>query len=310
MYRLLAGAYLGWGLGANDAANVFGTGVMTGVVRYRTAVILTAVFVIISSYFEGHGGIETYGKLVGMDITGAFTATLAAAITINVFTVLSLPASTSQAIVGSILAIGLTNGTLDPGVFLKIAMSWVASPVCAAAFSYFFYRLLGSLVEPRIQNIRVWSSVIKAGFYLAGVYGAYTLGANNVANTTAVFVEAGLVEPGTALIVGGGGIALGVLTYSKRVMNTVGSRITGMSELAGLVAVLSMDITVHLFTWIGVPVSNTQAIVGSVVGVGLVKTSKQIDRRLLGRIGVGWVSTPLLAMILTLLFTRVFAFFR
>ncbi|HUT66337.1 MAG TPA: inorganic phosphate transporter [Spirochaetota bacterium] len=60
MYRLLAGVYLGWGLGANDAANVFSTGVATGVVRYRTAIFLTAVFVMIGAYVEGARGIATY----------------------------------------------------------------------------------------------------------------------------------------------------------------------------------------------------------------------------------------------------------
>jgi PiT family inorganic phosphate transporter len=96
VYRLLAGVYPGWGLGANDAANVFGTGVATGVVRYRTAIFLTAVFVIIGAYVEGARGIATYGKLSEMDIGSVFIATLAPAITINLLTVLALPVSTSE----------------------------------------------------------------------------------------------------------------------------------------------------------------------------------------------------------------------
>jgi len=72
MFRIIAGIYLGWGLGANDAANIFGTGVSTGVIRYRTAVILTAVFVLIGAYLEGARGIKTLGGLTDMDITTAF----------------------------------------------------------------------------------------------------------------------------------------------------------------------------------------------------------------------------------------------
>jgi PiT family inorganic phosphate transporter len=53
MFRLISGIYLGWGLGANDAANVFGTGVASGVVRYRIAVILTALFVIAGALVQG-----------------------------------------------------------------------------------------------------------------------------------------------------------------------------------------------------------------------------------------------------------------
>jgi PiT family inorganic phosphate transporter len=307
VYRLLAGVYLGWGLGANDAANVFGTGVAAGVVRYRTAVVLAAVFVILGAYIEGFRGIETYGKLSSMDVRSAFVATLAAAITVNLLTMIAIPVSTSQAIVGAILAVGITSGTLDTSVFLKIILSWVLCPIGAGIISNVLYRLLGWLIEARVHNIRIWSTIIKGGFYFAGVYGAYTLGANNVANTTGIFVKAGMVELDVALLIGGGAIALGVLTYSRGVMRTVGKRITAMSDFAALAAVLSMDITVHIFTWVGVPVSTSQAIVGAVVGVGLVKSSKSIDRRVLGRIGVGWLSTPIISLILSLLIMKVYA---
>ena len=46
MYRLLSGIFMGWSLGSNDSANIFGTAVFSKKIRYRTAVILCAVFVI------------------------------------------------------------------------------------------------------------------------------------------------------------------------------------------------------------------------------------------------------------------------
>jgi len=84
-------------------------------------------------------------------------------------------------------------------------------------------------------------------------------------------------------------------------MYTVGRRITDLSDFAALVAVLGQDITVHIFTWVGVPVSTSQAIVGAVMGVGLVKTSKAINFKMLGNIGIGWVSTPTSAFLITFL---------
>jgi PiT family inorganic phosphate transporter len=75
-------------------------------------------------------------------------------------------------------------------------------------------------------------------------------------------------------------------------------------------AVLGQDITIHIFTWIGVPVSTSQAIVGAVMGVGLVKSSKAINFRILASIGLGWVSTPAISFIITvglmLLYTSLF----
>ncbi|HEB32139.1 MAG TPA: inorganic phosphate transporter, partial [Spirochaetes bacterium] len=131
------------------------------------------------------------------------------------------------------------------------------------------------------------------------IYGSYTLGANNVANSTGVFVKAGIITPAAAVIIGGLSIGLGVLTFSKRVMMTVGRKITNLSDFAALMAVLGQDIIVHIFTWVGVPVSSSQAIVGAVMGVGFVKSSKAINFKVLGSIGLGWLSTPAISFITT-----------
>jgi PiT family inorganic phosphate transporter len=305
MFRLLSGVYLGWGLGANDAANVFGTAVATRVVTYRTAVILTSIFVLIGSLVQGPRGMHTVGALADMDVNTAFIASLAAAITINALTLLAIPVSTSQAIVGAILAVGLTGSGVELRVLTKVLVSWVASPVAAAGISFLLYRALGSLIEARVKSVRVWSTIMKTGFYIAGIYGAYALGANNVANTTAVFFRAGMVGPAQAALIGGIAIGLGVLTYSKRVMYTVGRRITRMSEFAGLIAILGQDITVHFFSWVGVPVSTSQAIVGAVMGVGLVKSSRAVDFRVIGRIVIGWLTTPVAAFAIAWILLRV-----
>ena len=304
MFRLISGIYLGWGLGANDAANVFGTGVASGVVKYRTAIILTSIFVLIGAYLEGSKGIATYGKLANFDLNTAFIASLAAAITINVLTILALPVSTSQAIVGSMVAVGIIGGDLNLKILTKVLLSWILTPIGAGIISYILYRILGWLIEGRIKNVRVWSLMMKVGFFIVGIYGAYTLGANNVANSVGVFVKAGMVSSTTAAIIGGLSIGLGVLTFSKRVMMTVGKKITNLSDFAALIAVLGQDLTVHIFTWVGVPVSTSQAIVGAVMGVGFVRSSKSLNLKVLANIGLGWLSTPTSSLIIALILLK------
>jgi len=304
MFRLISGIYLGWGLGANDAANVFGTGVASGVVKYRTAIILTSIFVLIGAYLEGSKGIATYGKLANFDLNTAFIASLAAAITINVLTILALPVSTSQAIVGSMVAVGIIGGDLNLKILTKVLLSWILTPIGAGIISYILYRVLGWLIEGRIKNVRVWSLMMKVGFFIVGIYGAYTLGANNVANSVGVFVKAGMVSSTTAAIIGGLSIGLGVLTFSKRVMMTVGKKITDLSDFAALIAVLGQDLTVHIFTWVGVPVSTSQAIVGAVMGVGFVRSSKSLNLKVLANIGLGWLSTPTSSLIIALILLK------
>ena len=208
---------------------------------------------------------------------------------------------------GSILAIGIYTHSLSLKILTKVLLSWILNPIGAAIISYILYKFLGHLIEGKVKNVRVWSMMMKIGFFAVGIYGSYTLGANNVANATGVFVKAGMLTPTMAAIVGGLSIGLGVLTFSKRVMMTVGKRITQMSEFAALIAVLGQDITVHIFTWIGVPVSTSQAIVGAVMGVGLVKSSKAINLKVLGNIGLGWLSTPTASLIIALIMLKLYS---
>lgn len=100
MFRLISGIFMGWSLGSNDSANVFGTAVFSKKVRYRTAVILTAVFVMAGAVLQGYRGMHTLRGLTEQTIDTAFIASLSAAVTVMLMTILKLPVSTSQAVVG------------------------------------------------------------------------------------------------------------------------------------------------------------------------------------------------------------------
>ncbi len=72
---LSSGLFLGWSLGANDAANVFGTAVASRMVRFSTAATLAAVFVILGGMVNGPAAMETLGEFGHIDmLVGAFTA--------------------------------------------------------------------------------------------------------------------------------------------------------------------------------------------------------------------------------------------
>ncbi len=101
-------------------------------------------------------------------------------------------------------------------------------------------------------------------------------------------------------------IALGILTFSKNVMSTVGSRLVQLDAFSALVAVLAEAITVHIYAVVGVPVSTSQAIVGAVLGIGLFKGVKTINRRTLFNILSGWLCTPLIAGLICFLAGKIF----
>ena len=99
----------------------------------------------------------------------------------------------------------------------------------------------------------------------------------------------------TAVLIGGLSISLGILTFSKGVMETVGRKLVRLDPFSALVVVLAEAVTVHIYTFVGVPVSTSQAVVGAILGVGIVKGISTVSRRTLGNILIGWFLTPVVA---------------
>ena len=302
MWKILSGVVLGWSLGANDSANIFGTGVTTGTVKYRTAILLTAVFVLLGSLIDGPKCIKTLGEISRLQPLDAFSCALATAITMGFLTFLALPASTSQAIVGAIVGAGILSGTAEFSKLYKIVSCWVLTPIGGIIIAFLLHKVLGYLLDKTVTSMRQRNLIYTVGILVAGSYGAYSLGGNNVANVTGVYVGAGILSASMASLIGGLSIASGVLTYSKKVMMTVGKGIAPLDPFSGVIAVIAEALTLHIFTQIGVPVSSSQAIVGAVVGVGLVGDMRTVSHKMLARIAVGWLLTPISAGALTYLF--------
>jgi PiT family inorganic phosphate transporter len=137
--------------------------------------------------------------------------------------------------------------------------------------------------------------ILRVGLLLCGCYAAYALGANNVANVAAVLVDDRFFTAPVAALLGGLAIAAGTLTFSKPVILVVGDGIAHLDSLSALSSVLSMALTVHLYALLGVPVSTSHAIVGAILGLGLVHGLQVIRWRTLGRIGLAWLLTPVAA---------------
>jgi len=309
MWFLLSGIYLGWALGANDAANVFGTGVTSGLVSYKMAVILTTIFVILGAVMEGTKCFDTVGYFTSLTLFTALLVTLSAAITVTLMTRLKLPVSTSQAILGAIVGIAIVGEGwrgLPMDKLTKVVLCWIFTPLGAAVISFLLFMGLGYLVN-RIRGLAFFTHLMRIGILVTGCFSAYALGSNNVANTTGAFVGAGLITPIEGALIGSISIGVGALTYSRGVMISVGRRISLLDPFSALVVVLAGAITVYLYTQIGVPVSTSQAVVGAVAAIGLAKGIRTINKKMLFFILLGWISTPLLAASLSILMLLLFS---
>lgn len=307
MWQLSSGVFLGWSLGANDAANVFGPAVASRMVRFGTSAALCSIFVVAGALLQGSQGMHTYQELSPIgSLNVAFIVSLAAAATVTLMTLWGLPVSTSQSVVGSLLLVGLMTGNLQTEPLIKVLICWVSTPVGAMIASASLYLLLGKAMNKLDMDIFSYDRNLKTALVLAGSYGAYALGANNVANVTGAFVGENMLTPFWACLIGSLAISLGVITYSRNVMMTVGRGLVKLDAFSAFIVVLSKALTVHIFAWIGVPVSTSQAIVGAVLGIGLVKGVKTVDRRVLWRILFGWIGTPAVSFILAAILYYVF----
>ena len=324
---LSSGLFLGWSLGANDAANVFGTAVGSRMIRFTTAAIICGIFVILGAYVSGTGAAQTLGKLGAVNaIGGSFMAALAAGLTVYWMTKLGLPVSTSQAIIGSIIGWNLfSDSYTDISSLLKILSTWIICPLLSAVIAAFLFSVAKIFVRKMGIGLIRFDGYTRLALILAGAFGAYSLGANNIANVMGVFVPVApfpdmLFGQGFSIssaqqlfLVGGLAIAVGVFTYSKRVMMTVGSELMRLTPLAAWVAVMSHSIVLFLFaserleqllakmslpTIPLVPVSSSQAVVGAVIGIGMLQGGREIQWPRVYSIVKGWVITPLISCLL------------
>jgi PiT family inorganic phosphate transporter len=188
---------------------------------------------------------------------------------------------------GSRLGIGLGNGML---------MSFVVAVVMGGIGRWTVEKTVLKRGEEGVEEIFRRLQV------LTSCYVALAHGANDVANamgplagiyiiyvTHAVSPE--VPVPFFLLALGGFGIALGVVTWGHRVIETVGTKITTLTNTRGFAVDFGTATCVLIASKLGLPVSTTHAAVGAVVGVGLARGVDAVDFRVVWKICLYWVIT-------------------
>ena len=235
--------------------------------------------------------------------------------------------SASQAIVGAIIGWNFFSKSLtDLTSLTQIVSSWVIGPLLAAVFAAALLKLTQLLLRSVPLHLFRIDAATRYGLLIVGAFASYSLGANNIANVMGVFVPAapfddldvfGVFTLNAAqqlFLLGGIAISVGVFTYSKRVMLTVGNDLFRLSPISALIVVLAQALVLFLFSseglqhWLSshglptfplVPVSSSQAVIGAIIGIGLAKGGRNIRLGVLGNVFWGWVSTPIVTAILS-----------
>ena len=150
-----------------------------------------------------------------------------------------------------------------------------------------------------VEKIFVWLQIITAA-YVAFAHGANDR-SNAIGPMAAVYdiissggeLSSKVDVPLWLVLLGSAGIAIGVMTWGWRVMETIGTKITEITPTRGFAAEFGAATTILIFSmpFLAVPVSTTHTLVGSVVGVGLAGGAKNVDFRVFGKIAASWVAS-------------------
>ena len=147
---LISAAYVSFSLGANDVGNAIGPLLNRFPDKGPQLAALGGIAIAAGALTFGHRVTDTVGKsITPLDYPGALAAQLSAAFGVHLFSMLGIPVSTSQAIVGGVIGVGLSKGAqaVSTQRIARIFIGWILTPTCAAIFAAVMYRLLDYLVR-------------------------------------------------------------------------------------------------------------------------------------------------------------------
>ena len=291
--------------GFHDAANSIATIVSTGAMRPQWAIVWAAFFNFIAFLFFGLHVANTVGKGIIDPLIVDHHVVLGAlcgAIFWNVVTwYYGIPSSSSHALIGGLAGAAVAKGgvhTLIASGFLKTAAAIVLSP----AFGFLFGASLMIMVSwmwARSTPRRVDRWFNKLQFVSAALY-SMGHGSNDAQKTMGIIwmllLAAGVMEsqdtlPLWVVLSCQAAMGLGTLFGGWRIVKTMGMRITKLKPVSGFCASASGAATLFLATGLGVPVSTTHTITGSIVGVGSVQKFSAVRWGVAGSIVWAWLFT-------------------
>jgi PiT family inorganic phosphate transporter len=322
----LVGIYMAWNMGANDVANSVSTSVGSRAITLKGAIIIVSILIPVGAIFFGKGVTKTIGKgIVSIDnipdpnvvVAGALAALLSAGLWLSIATWRGLPVSTTHSAVGGMLGFGLISGggEIQWGIMKKIVMSWILSPLVGALTAYVIYTLLiKKFLLARKVKLKRMEKVFGYLQIASAMYVAFAFGSNDVANAVGPIymllsvkgAQAG-AEPDVSLllVIGAGGIVLGAATWGYRVIDTVGKRVTEITPTRGFSAEFAGASVILANSYLGLPISTTHTVVGSIIGVGMARGIKALNLAIIYRIIGSWLLTVPIAAGLSMVAYRI-----
>src|SRR5579872_5639127 len=291
--------------GLHDTANSIATIVSTRMLRPRYAVVWAAFFNFVAFLLFGVHVARTIGVgIVAADVMDAHVifGALMGAISWNLITWwVAIPSSSSHALIGGLLGAGITkagvasivwSGVLTTGAFIVLSplLGFYLSLLLVLLVSWAFVRARPRAVEGTFHWLQFASaSLISLGH--GGNDAQKTMGIIAVLLFSQGRLNGEFYVPFWVVITCQTAMALGTLIGGWRIVHTVGSKITRLTPVQGCCASTAGALMLFAATYLGIPVSTTHTVTGSVIGVGAARKVSAVRWNIAGNIVIAWIIT-------------------
>jgi PiT family inorganic phosphate transporter len=291
--------------GLHDTANSIATIVSTRMLRPRSAVMWAAFFNFIAFLLFGVHVAQTIGVgIVSAEVTDArvIFGALMGAISWNLITWWAgIPSSSSHALIGGLVGAGVTKagfasivwpGLLTTGAFIVLSpiLGFLLALLLVLTVSWAFVRAHPRSVEGTFRWLQfVSASLISLGH--GGNDAQKTMGVIAVLLFSQGQLGGDFYVPFWVVITCQAAMALGTLIGGWRIVHTVGSKMTRLTPVQGCCASTGGAIMLFAATFLGIPVSTTHTVTGSIVGVGAARKVSAVRWDVASNIVIAWVIT-------------------
>ncbi|HEY7356479.1 MAG TPA: inorganic phosphate transporter [Ktedonobacterales bacterium] len=308
--------------GFHDTANAIATSVSTRVLSPRFAILMAAILNFVGAFIS-----TNVAKTIGGDVAASsaltpvvIMAALLAAISWNLITwSYGLPSSSSHALIGGIVGAAVAGsaqhfGVLNGGGILKIVLSLVLSPVLGLIIAYALgvglLWVFRGFMPAQVTSISRWLQRVSAAFV------AFSHGSNDAQKTMGVITAAVLTYQGSTvtdfkvpdwvIVLSATAIALGTSFGGWRIIKTMGMRIVKLRPLDGFASQTSSALVIISASLLGLPVSTTHVIAGSIMGAGARQRISAVRWGVAGNMVIAWVITGPITAILAAIIYEIF----
>jgi PiT family inorganic phosphate transporter len=271
------------------------------VVNLKKALFISAIAVFLGAFFFGHNVSKTLREEVTVfsgDNTFIVSVLLGAGLWVAFASWMGWNISTTASIVGSLVGCALLAGrSVNWFTILKIFASWITSPLIGFALSIIFVILISKTVMFFVKGfsgIERWELRLAFVQLLVAFFSLLVRASNDVAQAVFFFDAQ---NPQLYHLLAALGMTVGLLTFGRKVVADLGSRLTKLNPSSGLAIQLATFFSLFIFTALGIPVSGSVIFVFAFAGAGLAR-GQRINYSFLKQLIVSWcVTMPVTALL-------------